>query len=296
MYSKLFQKNEVVPMHMESDNGGKYKQSPSTDPGGPRVNTESVVGYVLSSSVRTDVLLAVRADRLPMDALIDSVDASESAVYNAVGDLERKGLVRSLEDGWDATGSGQLVSDLLEQQENLCRLLADDYWQGHDVSSLPRRFRLRLTELADAEVFHASDTDPHAIVREVCERVERAGTAVDIVTPIYQAEYEAVMPDSSDARLVVDTTVALEALDRLESPEDAREWEETDVRVLDVNVGVAVTENEMMLSIPTIDGQYDSRTEVFAEDERAMAWGQDLFEYYWDRAVPNEEFIARYFE
>lgn len=296
MSSKLFQKNEVVPMHMESDNGGYTERRPSVGSGGPRVNTESIVGYVLSSSVRIDVLLAARADRLSMDALIDSVDASESAVYNAIGDLERKGLVRSLDDGWEASGSGQLVADLLEQQENLCRLLADDYWRGHDVSSLPRRFRLRLTELADADVFHASDTDPHAIVREVCDRVERAGPAVDIVTPIYQAEYEAVMPDAPDARLVVDTTVALEALERLDSPEDARAWEQTDVRVLDVDVGIGVTENEMMLSIPTIEGQYDSRTEVLAEDERAKAWGRDLFEYYWDRAIPNEEFVASHFQ
>ncbi|WP_123534121.1 helix-turn-helix transcriptional regulator [Halosimplex salinum] len=259
------------------------------------MSSKSIVGYVSSSSVRTDVLASVVADRQSMAGLIEAIDASESAVYNAVGDLERKGLVESLDDGLEATGSGRLVADLLEQQENLCRLLDDDYWRTHDVSALPRRFRLRLTELAGANVFHASDTDPHAVVREVSERVERAGTSVDIVTPIYQAEYEAVMPDDPDARLVVDTTVALEALDRIEDPEAARQWEETPVRVLDIDVGIGVTENEIMLSLPTIDGQYDSRTEVLATDDRAMEWGRDLFEYYWDRATPNEAFIAEHF-
>ncbi|MFC7195284.1 hypothetical protein ACFQL4_12455 [Halosimplex aquaticum] len=101
------------------------------------MNTDKIVGYVLGSSVRTDVLTAVVGERQPMDELIGSIEASESAVYNAVGDLERRGLVRSLEDGWDATGSGRLVADLLEQQENLCRLLEDDYWRTHDVGALP---------------------------------------------------------------------------------------------------------------------------------------------------------------
>ncbi|PSQ24011.1 hypothetical protein BRD06_08445 [Halobacteriales archaeon QS_9_67_15] len=259
------------------------------------MSTKSVVGYVLSSSVRSDVLTAAVAEPRSIDGLIESIDASESAVYNAVADLERRGLVRKVDDEWDATGSGQLVSDLLEQQGNLCQLLADDYWRDHDVSSLPRRFRLRLTELADAEVFRASDTDPHAVVREVCNRVERAGSNVDIITPIYQAEYEDVMPDASDASLVVDTTVAHEALDRVDSLESVRRWEETSVRVLDIDIGVGVTENEVMLSLPTIDGQYDSRTEVFASDERAIAWGRDLYEYYWNRATPNEQLIAEYF-
>jgi predicted transcriptional regulator len=259
------------------------------------VSSESIVGYVLGSSVRTDVLLAVVAERRSIAAVLDAVDASESAVYNAVGDLERKGLVRSLETGWAATGSGQLVADLLEQQGNLCRLLADDYWRTHDVAALPRRFRLRLTELADAEVFRASDTDPHAVVREVRDRVERTDTNVDIVTPIYQAEYEAVMPDSPDARLLVDRSVALDALERVDSPDDAEQWTETAVRVLDVDVGIAVTPDEIMLSLPTIDGQWDSRTEVLAEDDRAMAWGRDLFEHYWSRATPNDEFVAEHF-
>ncbi|MFB6141223.1 MAG: transcriptional regulator FilR1 domain-containing protein [Halosimplex sp.] len=38
-----------------------------------------------------------------------------------------------------------------------------------------------------------------------------------------------------------------------------------------------------------------SRSEVFADDDRALEWGRDLFEYYWDRASPNEEFVAEYF-
>jgi len=256
---------------------------------------ERLVGFVLNSSVRTDVLQAVVGDTLTTEELITRVDASESAVYNAVRDLERRGLVRSIDDGWDATGSGQLVADLLEQQGNLCRLLSDDYWRTHDVSALPRRFRIRLTELADAEVHRGSDTDPHAVVREVVDRVEAGSPDVDIVSPIYQAEYESVMPDSDRARLLLDTTVVEEALTGVEDMETAQRFEDTEIRILDVDVGVAVTPEHVMLSLPTIDGQYDSRTEVIATDDRALAWGRDLFEHYWDRGISDEEFLVEYF-
>jgi len=255
------------------------------------VTGKSVFRDVLGSSVRTDVLVSVAAVPSETEGLIETIDASESAVYNAVGDLERQGLLRTVEGRHEATGSGQLVADLLEQQANLCRLLDDDYWETHDVGALPRRFRLRLTELADADVYRAPDTDPHAGVREVSERVEGASERVDIVTPIYQAEYETVMPDSVGARLVIDTTVLRESLERAGSMEEARTFEDTEVRLLDVDVGVGVTEDHLMLSLPTIDGQYDSRTEVLATDERALAWGRDLYEYYWERATPSGEFL-----
>lgn len=275
---------------MESDNEGRNDGS-----GGRGVTGESVFRRVLGSTVRTDVLQTVAADPAAIDDLIDGVDASESAVYNAVGDLERQGLLRSTDDRLCATGSGQLVADLLTQQGNLCELLSDDYWRTHDVASIPRRFRLRLTELAGADVFRAPETDPHAVVRRVTDRVDQAGEHVDIVTPIYQAEYEAVMPDAEDARLIVDGQMVEEAIERVGGLEEARQFEQTGVRVLDVDVGVGVTDEHLMLSLPTIDGSYDSRTEVFATDERALAWGRDLFEYYWDRATPDDQFIAERF-
>jgi len=282
----------VSPIHLESDNEDA-RTSPTGDGGGePVTRSPSVFGDVLGSSVRTDVLVSIAGAPCDTDGLIESIDASESAIYNAVGDLGRRGLLREVGDRHEVTGSGQLVADLLEQQGNLCRLLEDDYWRDHDVGALPRRFRLRLTELAGAEVFRAPDTDPHAVVREVVDRVEAADSRVDIVTPIYQAEYEAVMPDSADARLIIDTRVLEESLERAGSIEEAREFEHTGIRVLDIDVGVGVTDDHLMLSLPTIDGQYDSRTEVLATDERALAWGRDLYEHYWERAAPVETFLA----
>ncbi|MEF8850829.1 MAG: transcriptional regulator FilR1 domain-containing protein [Haloarculaceae archaeon] len=244
--------------------------------------------------MRTDVLVSVASKASATERLIETIDASESAIYNAVGDLERRGLVRTVDARHEVTGSGQLVADLLEQQENLSRLLEDDYWETHDVGALPRRFRLRLTELAGAEVFRAPDTDPHAGVREVSRRIEAAEERVDVVTPIYQAEYETVMPDTEGARLVIDTTVLRESLERVGSLEEARVFEETTVRLLDVDVGVGVTEDHLLFSLPTIDGQYDSRTEVLATDERALAWGRDLYEYYWERATPVDRFLESF--
>jgi len=278
---------------MESDNEQSRKTTGDAS-GGGTVTGGSLFRDVLGSSVKTDVLLTVAAMPSETDQLIESIDASESAIYNALGDLDRRGLVRTVDGRREVTGSGQLVADLLEQQENLCRLLDDDYWETHDVGALPRRFRLRLTELAGAEPFRAPDTDPHAAVRKVVDRVEETESRLDIVTPIYQAEYELAMPDWEDARLVIDTTVLEESLERAGSLAEARIFDETEVRVMDVDVGIGLTDDYVMLSLPTIDGQYDSRTEVFATGERALAWGQDLYDYYWERATPSDHFLDEF--
>jgi predicted transcriptional regulator len=279
---------------MESDNE-RVRAGTRAVRGGSSVTESSVFRDVLGSTVRTDVLLEVGARSRPTEELKVAVEASESAVYNALGDLERLGLVNSVEGRWELTGSGRLVTDLLEQQDRLCQLLEDDYWETHDVGALPRRFRLRLMALADAEVFRAPETNPHAVVGEVVDRVEAGSPDVNIVTPIYQPEYEAVMPDSERARLIINDTVVEDALEDVDSLEEAKTFERTPVRILDTDVGVAVTDDHLMLSLPTADGQWDSRTEVLATDDRALAWGHDLFEHYWTQATPAEEFLQQLF-
>lgn len=260
------------------------------------MTAESLFGRVLGSSVRTDVLRSVAAEARETEGVIESVDASESAVYTALADLEDQGLVRSAEAGWTTTGSGRLVADLLAQQADLSALLAEEYWETHDVGTLPRRFRLRLPDLAEAGVYRAPDTNPHSVVQRVSDRIEAGGDDVDIATSVFQPEYEAVMPDDENARLLVDSTMIREAIEHVGGIEEARQFDRTTARVGDVDVSVGVTDESLMLSLPRLDGSYDSRTEVFATDERARAWGEDLFDYYWARATPAAEFLSEFFD
>lgn len=272
-------------------------ESDSNDPargiagGGGAVTDRSVVGYVQSSGVRASVLRAVERGATATDEILSDVDASESAVYNALNGLERRGLVRSDDGSRRLTGSGQIVADVLAQNEAVCDLLSHEYWETHDASALPQRFRLGLAALSNAEILEADDTSPYQIVSEVLERVESA-SVVDVVTPIYQPEFASAMPDSEQARLIVDEEVIERALDDSDDAAETRSYEETEIRVADVDVAFGVTENSLMLSLPTLEGSYDSRAEIIAECDHAIAWGRDLFEHYWERATPRREFVA----
>jgi predicted transcriptional regulator len=138
------------------------------------MSDRSLITYVGSSSVRADVVSALCQTRRETDELLDSLDASESAVYDALSALERRGVVASVEDGWRLTGVGRLVGDRLDRQQATEELLAEapEYWQHHDTSVLPKRFRRRLPELGGYDVVRATPTDLDKMVRAVVERVE----------------------------------------------------------------------------------------------------------------------------
>ncbi|WP_435174295.1 helix-turn-helix transcriptional regulator [Halorussus sp. AFM4] len=248
---------------------------------------DRVVEFVTGSAARTEVLAAVTGGTGSTAAILDRVPASESAVYGALAELEDCELIRKVRsDRWEPTGTGRIVSEVIDEQRRTESVLRTDseYWRTHDATALPRLFRTSLSALADADVVRATDTDPNRVVREVRSRIESADT-IDIVAPIYHDEYVAALRSGGDtsARLVLGTAV----IDQLADAEDGYEEmpETVDVRVRPVSFALTVTDDCALLSLPRLDGSYDSRTEVIAESDEAREWSRWLFERYWTTGI-----------
>lgn len=245
-----------------------------------------VIQWVNDSAVRAAVLSTVESEPIPTVALLDAVDASESAIYQATSDLQRRSLLAERESGWIATGRGQLVADLLGQRESIEQLFAGDeaYWHEHDLSVLPRRFRLRLGALADHEVLRVTETDPNRVLRHLSNRVSES-SSVQILAPVYQETIASAMPDTADTKLVLTPSVVEGALEQDIDDPDV-EPDDMNIRLGEVPIPLTLTDDALLVSFPTLDGTYDSRSEVLAEGEAARQWGKDLFSHYWRRATP----------
>lgn len=254
------------------------------------------LGFVLSSSVRADLLRAVADGMATTDDLLTDVDASSSAIYSALGRLEDVRLLEAEGDGWRLTGSGRLVADFLARRDRLGRLLeeAGEYLATHDTEALPRRYRLRLSELADADVLEAAEPDPQGLIREITTRLENTAS-VDVIAPIYVDEHGSVLPTIEDSRLVLDESIVATAVEAADSVADVEaeleNYVDEAIRISSVDFALTVTDDALLLSLPTLDGSYDARTEFVTEHERGRRWGTDLFETLWAEAEPLEPYV-----
>jgi predicted transcriptional regulator len=241
------------------------------------------VRYVCRSSVREDLVCRLAETRTTTDELLELLDASESAVYDALSNLRARDFVESSEAGWRLTGGGQLAADALCRMRETERLLTDDYWNHHDTRVLPQPYRCRLPELGDYEILRAHESDLNRQVRQVASRID-AVDACDIVSPVYHEAYGEAMPDHEDARLVVSTDLA-------EGPSPERHprssWEATAVRVADAPFALGVSADWTILTLPERDGQW-ARATLVSEDDSAIRWGRDLFETVWTDATPMD--------
>ncbi|ELZ27093.1 transcriptional regulator [Halogeometricum pallidum JCM 14848] len=249
------------------------------------------VEYVTSSGTRESVVAALRSEARTARELCAALDASESGVYAATNDLRERNLIETVDGRFRLTGLGLVVADAVERRRQLETLLAADpcYWQTHDVRALPDVFRARLGELADAEVFRASETDPGGAVRLIHEHLLDAD-AMSVVSPVHFPNLgrtlREVCADRPGRLLVTDAVVEeIRRHDAAVVPVP----ESLSIRVADVSFALAVVGEKTFLSLPRLDGTYDPSTELVADTAAAAAFGADLFDHVWADATPVED-------
>lgn len=249
-----------------------------------------VFDAVFASSVRQTVLAELGERPRQRRDLLDDVDASKSAVYNALNELRDRDLLREGRSRrWETTGLGDLVAEYVADRERAGEVLSThaEYWATHDPDALPEAFRASLGALAGAELLESPVSEPFRVVSRVVDVLERADR-VALATPIYHDRYAAALERTAgdaDVRLVLAPSV----LEEVEVRENA-DWDADDptVRVADPGVTVLVTGETTVVALPREDGTHDLEEKLLAHSDRARDWGERFFEHHWRTATPVE--------
>ncbi|ATW89305.1 putative transcriptional regulator [Halohasta litchfieldiae] len=255
----------------------------------------SVYDFVISSSVRVDILQRLAATTQPTDQLIDHLDASTSTVYTALADLERRGVVFDGDAGWTLTGQGRLVVDLIERKKSTVQTINYDqeYWETHRTDHLPREFRRRLPELGQYEVVRSEPPTVRAHASAVVDLLEQADSCRTAV-PIHAPEYSDAFPDDPDSRLILPPSV----VDQLQADVEAgtrdriREIDTAQYRVTDIQFGFTVADSYMMMALRPMT-QSPVESVLISEAESAIRWASDLYESLWQDAERLDSYLSR---
>ena len=270
------------------------------------MESESLVTYVARSALRSTVLRAI--ERVPRStrALHDDLDVSQSGVYKTLDELTDRGLVREAEDDgegevgeWVLTARGRIVADELARQRALDDLLDDEFWESHDVSVMPRRFRRRLAGVGEWELYHNPARNPQLLERWAVELFREADWIL-VGAQVYYPRFAKVVDRLAgrgviDAGTIVDERLVSGSVERYAGAGSSTVADPptgVDERVCSLDFSFAVTESVFALSLPTRDGVSDLDTVLVGSGEAAVELGRDVHDYYWERADPVEERLA----
>ncbi|WP_323190261.1 transcriptional regulator FilR1 domain-containing protein [Halostella sp. PRR32] len=256
--------------------------------------TLDTLEFVVGSSARREVLSRLASGPATRQTVLDDTPSSKSSVYDSLNKLDEHGLVYQQEDNrWATTAAGQVLSDAIARCERTGSVLSEDgeYWERHDASGVPDKFRAEFFTLDDHEIIRSPDSDPYRASRRVADEIA-AAECISVVTPVYHDRYAEALNESpdSDRRLVVTPEMIQRIV--VGSSEEVEGAKHVESRVYDASFAMAVSDETLLLSLPKLDGSYDPQTEVVVETDAAVDWGTRLFEHLWERAEDTEQFVA----
>ena len=269
--------------------------------------------FVLTSSVRTEIVLQVSESPTPTDTLLSGIDASDSAVYDALSTLRGRGLRTEMEGGWELTAHGQLVADSVSEWLSSEAFRARDpaFWKNHEIDVIPPAFRRRLPDVGAYEIVRDVPEEPNRC-EDVAVGMLESADHCDLTTPYYSRRHQAAIPRHPETRLLVTRTAIDVSLQRYRDGRRAElnDMEPATLRLTDCQFASVVTDEKLKFELPALsDGATDrgdgtrhpsergsvaGTTALFvSETESAVQWGRDLFEALWADSEPLGPYVER---
>jgi predicted transcriptional regulator len=247
--------------------------------------------FVGSSSVRTNVVSQLSVGPAQTDDLIEALDVSESAVYNALSELDERGLVREASAGWGLTGHGQLVAQSVSRWQSVEELVETDpgYWETYRIDTLPPEFQRRLHEITPYEIVRGERPKVNRNHEVIAERMQTVDSC-RLVSPIYLPEHDPVIPDSPETKMLLTRSV----IDGVLANEDRDIFKvhpQSQIRLAPVEFGLNVGETYMCLVLPNLKDPRKKAPTLVSEADDAIRWGEELFASLWADAEPVHSYL-----
>jgi len=273
--------------------------------------------FVLTSAVRTAIVRRIAETTASTDALLSEIDASDSAIYDALSTLRDRGLLIETETGWELTAHGAVVADSVSAWQSSEAFLATDaeFWKHHQLDVIPAKFRRRLPEIGEYEIVRDTPQDPNRSEDVAISMLESADYC-ELTTPYYSRRHQEAIPTHPETRLLVTREAIDVSLQRYKDGhrEELIELEPSSIRLTECQFASVVTDEKLKFELPTLSegstnhhggtntpgpSERESVTDTTAifvsETDIAVQFGRDLFEALWANSDPLGPYVERQF-
>ena len=269
--------------------------------------------FVITSTVRTEIVRRVADTPTSTDTLLAAVAASDSAVYDALSTLSDRGLLTETDSGWELTAHGSIVADSIAAWQASEEFLTTDpeFWKHHRVTVIPAAFRRRLPEIGEYEIIRDGPQDPNRSEDVAINMLETADYC-ELTTPYYSQRHEAAIPTHSKTRLLVTREAIDVSFQRYKDGhrETLTELDPANIRLTECQFASVVTGEKLKFELPTLSDHTthqhgganttessdrrsvtDTSAIFVSETDAAVQFGRDLFEHLWANSDPLGPYI-----
>ena len=247
------------------------------------------IKYILTSSMRTKLLLALYEIPLNLDELRSLLKKPSATILHGLKELESINLVKKSQKYYELTSNGYLLTtNMIKLIDNWFSLSKNEiFWNNHDLSDIPEEIIRNIYLLKDAEYINSTTSDLSIAFNKYIKLISKA-KELTILLPIYSENHFKHMIEFLNGGKLekLDLIVSEEIYNSIQRNElfkrDLLENEKVNTIVTDKKFKIFLTYSEKFISLTLFfkDGHYDDSHMLIAKDEDAKKWALSLIKSY----------------
>lgn len=247
------------------------------------------VKYILTSNMRTKLLLALYEIPKNLDELRNELKKPSATILHGLKELETINLIRKAQKYYELTSNGYLLTtNMIKLIDNWYSLSKSEvFWDNHDLSDIPEEIIKNVYLLKDAEYINSTTSDLSIAFNKYIKTISKART-LQIILPIYSENhfkhYINLLNEEKLKRL--ELIISEEIFDSIKKNDSFRkdllENKKVKLKIIQTNLKIFLTYSEEFMSLTLFfkDGHYDDSQILIGRDKNALKWAEYLIKLY----------------
>ncbi len=252
---------------------------------------------IFFSEKRKNVLFLLHDGPKAMEALVNSLNTTRQSLLPQMKILREHQLITSSNDVYELTSIGKLVVNPIVPFLNTIEVLDGDvdYWGTHDLGFIPSQLLERMRELRNYEIISPSFSDVYNLNEKILETSPISKSHYGIITyfhPMFLKFVSKMIANNVNVYIIMPQK-AIEKTKNEQLP-DFEKLLENNLFHLFVYSGnlnlVGFVCNDYYLFMRQLknNGEFETKY-VLCNNEWALKWGKELFDYYLKDSTPITE-------
>lgn len=252
----------------------------------------NLLDIITSSDKRKRLLLLLNDAPKTMGEIKEILQVTSTGMLPQIRMLEERNLVKQDSDYYCLTELGCVVAAHLDALVTTLETIEKEevFWKEHDLSAIPAPLLMKINELGDIKITENSVEqlyEPHKVFLDNVMRCKKISGISPIVHPSYPEMFLQLARNGIQVSLILTKNAfAVVKKEYIEPLSEFLSFDNASLYVLQENIKLSciVTDTYFSISLFYNNGVFDSRNDLVGADTSTLLWGDELFNYYRERA------------
>lgn len=240
----------------------------------------------LRSELKLKILLTLLNGEKKLAELKDDVETRDTTILHVLEEFGDLNLTTKAQGTYSLSSLGIMEAKIFREQISTIEVIDKfkDFWLSHNMAEIPEHLLLNLGALKDAVIVRTEASELGFVHKTFIETI-KTSKKIKGISPIFHSDFISLFAQLLDQGCTIELVVSSDILKKITNSVDLEQVKKFfmtgNLKIFlrdDLKIALALTENSFSLGLFTNSGAYDDGTDLVSNSNKAIEWGERLFQ------------------